>query len=72
MPSIVHKQGGKAEVTSSLVKYIRNLPEMREMIACAMEKPILFEYSSGDMESANSTQRARNIDDVLLRTLLDG
>ena len=65
-------RGGKDEVTSSPVKYIRNLPEMREMIAIAIDKPILFEYSSVDTESGNSSQRAKNIDDMLLRTLLAG
>ena len=65
-------RGGKAEVTASLVKYIHNLPEMREMIASAIDKPILFEYSSADTESESSSHRVKNIDDMLLRTLLAG
>ena len=71
LPLHINK-GGKAEITTSLVKYIRNLPEMREMVASAIDKPSLFEYSSVDTESGNSSQRAKNIDDMLLRTLLAG
>ena len=67
-------RSGKAEVTTSMVKYIRNMQEMRETIACAIDKPILFEYTRLDMESANSSQRGKNNnnDDMILRTLLAG
>ena len=65
-------KSGKAEVTASIVKYTHNLQDMREMIACAIDKPILFEYSKADSESSSSSNRGKNNDDVVLRTLLAG
>ena len=65
-------RSGKAEVAASLVKYTHNLQDMREMIACAIDKPILFEYSKVDTESSSSSNRGRNNDDMILRNLLAG
>ena len=66
------KWGGRTEVSSPLVTYVRNLTEMEETLAMSIDKPILSEYSCADMESENSPQRAQNAGDLLFRNLSAG
>ena len=71
LPMYVNSEG-IAEVSAAAVKYLHKLPEMRDIIAGSIDEPIVFEYTSFGCESANSSQRAKTMEDTLLRNLLSG
>ena len=63
---------GVADVSAAIVSYFHNLQAMREIVAGAIDKPTIFEYSRFGSDSATSSHRVENIEDTLLRNFLCG
>ena len=71
LPMYINSEG-IAEVSASTVTYLHKLPDMRDILAGSIDEPIVFEYTSFGCESASSSQRAKTMEDTLLRNLLCG